>query len=220
MAIQETSFPMEGAATPPAVMDPNRWRHQKSCSKCIPAGYLQLWFMFSWSSIWRILNHGGKGCQTSHMLYFSTFQARWVSQSCVRRASHVARAQGVSAFALQGSTCAKCLSISLSLPNNFRLGLPTWPLAIWEKWIWNAKWLMVSWSEWYGECVFSGTWCWGVDGAQPSFHASSLVFMVFAQPWPPLPFLCLVNPHHYLKVSPDAHVELNTHPHLLPELLS
>lgn len=144
MAIQETSFPMEGAATPPAVMDPNRWRHQKSCSKRIPAGYLQLWFMFSWSSIWRILNHRGKGCQTCYCYVSALFRLAG-SHRAVSGEPPMSPMHGVWVPSpLKEATCAQCVSISLFLPNNFRLGLPTWPLAIWEKWIWNVKWLIVS----------------------------------------------------------------------------
>lgn len=59
-SVQKTSFPKEGAATPQAMTDTKRWRHQKNCSKCITAGSLKLWFMCSWSPIWRILNQGGR----------------------------------------------------------------------------------------------------------------------------------------------------------------
>lgn len=113
-------------------------------------------------------------------------------------------------------TFAKCISISLS--NNFRPGLLPWPLATWEKWLWNIKWLIVSVNGL--ECVFLETWCWGEEGTLSAFFSCFLAFVHDLLLVLTALAISLLHPHHFLKASSNTHVGLNTHFHMLPQLFS
>ena len=124
---------------PTLVLLPGKSHGRRSLVGCSPWGRCCVWLHFHAKEMathsnvlaWRIPGMGEPGglpSMRSHRVRHD-----WSDLAAAAAAARCPLNEVWVTLPLKEPTFAECVSISRS--NNFRLGLPTWPLATWKEWI-------------------------------------------------------------------------------------